>query len=104
VDRNLAEVEADYAVIGMQRLSDEGVEDTGFEPFVASASQRRLPTLAEAACNAPAATGDEAEQDCLEAVAVGDAPAVATERMRLVLAFGQVASNGLPDRFHNVGT
>jgi hypothetical protein len=88
----------------MKRLGDEGVEDPGLEPFVASASKRRLPAFAEAACDVPAAPGDEAEQDRLEAVPVGDAPAVTTERMSLLLAFGQVAGNCLPDRFHNVGT
>jgi hypothetical protein len=70
----------------------------------ASASKRRLPAFAEAACDVPAAPGDETEQDRLEAVSVRHAPAVAAERMRLLLAFGQVAGNCLPDRFHNVGT
>jgi hypothetical protein len=104
VDRDLAEAEADHAVVGMQRLGDKGVKDPGHEPFVASASQCRLPAFAEAARDVPAATGDEAEQDRLEAVAIRHAPAVAAERMRLLLAFGQVAGNCLPDRFHNVGT
>ena len=104
VDRDLAEVESDHAVIGMQRLGDEGVEDPGCEPLVASSSKRRLPAFAEAARDVPAATGDEAEQDRLEAVAVRYAPAVAAERMSLLLACGQVTGNGLPDRFHNVGT
>ena len=104
VDRDLAEVESDHAVIGMQRLGDEGVEDPGHEPFIAPTTQRRLPTSAEAACDVPAAPGDEAEQDRLEAVAIRHAPAVAAERMSLLLAFGQVTGDCLPDRFHNVGT
>jgi hypothetical protein len=96
VDRNLAEIEADHAVISPQRLLDERVEDPGGEPFVASPSQRRLSTFAKAACDVPAATGDEAEQARLEAVPIRDAPAVAAERMRLVVEFRQVAGNGRP--------
>ena len=95
VDHDLAEVEADH---GRRHAAPRrrGRRNPGHEPFVASASQRRLPTFAEAAYDVPAATGDEAEQDRLEAVSVRHTPAVATgSRFTLLLAFGQVAGDGL---------
>jgi hypothetical protein len=83
VDAAVAEVEPDDAVIGGDGLCRETVEHTGGDPLVAPRPRRRVGhgTAEQPLDIDPRATGDEPDQDPLEAGPIRDARPVAAQRM-----------------------
>jgi hypothetical protein len=83
INRAVAQIEADDAVVRGQRLGGQGVEDIGGEPLVVTTAQGRVGhgSTQKLFDIHPRPAGDEADQDAFEAHPVRDAGTVTTERV-----------------------
>ena len=83
VQRDVAEVQADHTVIGVQRVRAELVEHAGSDPFIASRSQRRVGDLAlqDRLDTDPRTPRHQADQDPPKTQPIRDPRPVTAQRM-----------------------
>src|SRR5665213_3662549 len=81
----------------MDGFFDQARERTSGHPLVAPATQGGLTSFTQTSGHVTRAPGDQAEQDGLEAVPVGDTGSMTAQRVGGFDPFRQVAGKRLPD-------